>query len=110
MAKPRVLQYVFTASLLLASPFTQAQTPTSEPHTQATVDAGKKLYTSYCARCHGLNMVNTGASFDLRTFPKDARPRFEASVKQGLRAMPAWGSSLSGDELAAIWSYVSAAP
>jgi cytochrome c55X len=68
---------------------------------------GKQLYTSFCARCHGVNMVTTGASFDLRSFPKDQRERFERSVTQGLRAMPAWGTTLTPDELQALWLYVS---
>jgi cytochrome c55X len=68
---------------------------------------GKQLYMSYCARCHGMNMVTTGASFDLRSFPKDQRERFDRSVTQGLRAMPAWGTTLEPDELQALWLYVS---
>lgn len=68
---------------------------------------GRSLYTSFCARCHGMNMVTTGASFDLRSFPKDQRERFERSVSQGLRAMPAWGNTLKPDELASLWLYVS---
>jgi cytochrome c55X len=112
--KPRVVQYLLAASVLLAATFTslttQAQTTTTEPPPQATPEAGKKLYTSYCARCHGLNMVNNGSSFDLRTFPKDAKERFERSVKEGIKAMPAWGNTLSADELLALWAYVSASP
>jgi cytochrome c55X len=72
-----------------------------------TVAQGRQLYTSFCARCHGVNMVNTGASFDLRSFPKDQRERFERSVTQGLRAMPAWGTTFQPDELQALWLYVS---
>jgi mono/diheme cytochrome c family protein len=112
--KLRMLQCLFAACASLTLTFiplnTQAQTTTTEPLTQATIDAGKKLYTSYCARCHGLNMVNTGSSFDLRTFPTYAKERFESSVKEGIKAMPAWGNTFSADELAALWSYVSARP
>jgi cytochrome c55X len=75
--------------------------------TQPSVDRGRSLYSSYCARCHGVNMVTTGASFDLRTFPKDQRERFERSVMQGIRAMPAWGTTLAADELASLWLFVS---
>lgn len=70
--------------------------------------AGRQLYTSFCARCHGMNMVTTGASFDLRSFPKDQRERFVRSVTQGLRAMPAWGTTLKPEDLDALWLYVSA--
>ena len=86
--------------------------PATSPAPPATVAVGsaaqgRSLYTSFCARCHGMNMVTTGASFDLRSFPKDQRDRFERSVSQGLRAMPAWGNMLKPDELASLWLYVS---
>jgi mono/diheme cytochrome c family protein len=81
--------------------------PALAPAAEPSAERGRSLYTSYCARCHGVNMVTTGASFDLRTFPKDQRERFERSVTQGLRAMPAWGNTLSADELASLWLYVS---
>lgn len=67
---------------------------------------GRVIYTNYCARCHGVNMVNTGAAFDLRRFPADQQERFERSVKQGLRAMPAWGAILKPIEVQALWDHV----
>lgn len=74
---------------------------------KSTAMAGQKLYTSYCARCHGVAMVSNGSTFDLRSFPKDQRDRFERSVTQGLRAMPAWGSILKPEEVQSLWLYVS---
>lgn len=68
---------------------------------------GRQLYTSYCARCHGVNMVNTGVSFDLRTFPRDDKERFLRSVRKGLRAMPAWEGRFETEELDSLWLYVS---
>jgi cytochrome c55X len=73
---------------------------------QDETQPGRALYTSYCARCHGVNMVNTGAATDLRKFPKDEEERFVRSVNQGVRAMPAWGSILAPGEVQAIWRYV----
>lgn len=74
-----------------------------------TPERGKQLYQSYCARCHGVNMVNVGgAAFDLRTLGADERERFEHSVTQGVRAMPAWGSILKPADVQALWSYVMA--
>jgi cytochrome c55X len=71
------------------------------------IDQGKRLYTSFCARCHGLNMVSTAAGFyDLRTFPADDRARFTNSVTNGIRAMPAWGSSFKPEEIDTLWAYV----
>lgn len=96
---------VLCATLLPCSVAT-AQAP---PEGAASAALGRSLYTSYCARCHGVNMVSNGASFDLRSFPKDQRERFERSVTQGLRAMPAWGTTFQPDELASLWLFVSAA-
>ncbi|WP_165349677.1 cytochrome c [Methylibium sp. Pch-M] len=98
---------VFAALLgaaLLSGPAALAQAPEGG----ASAALGRSLYTSYCARCHGVNMVSNGASFDLRSFPKDQRERFERSVTQGLRAMPAWGTTFQPDELASLWLFVSA--
>lgn len=72
------------------------------------VAQGRRIYTSNCARCHGLNMVTTGAAFDLRTFPGDQKDRFVRSVTQGVRAMPAWGDRFKADEIDALWAYVTA--
>jgi mono/diheme cytochrome c family protein len=73
----------------------------------ASAGKGRQLYNSYCARCHGLNMVTPGAAFfDLRTLKPDEHDRFERSVTQGVRAMPAWGSILKPDDIQAIWQYV----
>src|SRR4051794_33340849 len=74
-----------------------------------SVDKGHQLYNSFCARCHGLNMVTPGAAFfDLRTLRPDEQERFERSVTQGVRAMPAWGSILKPGDVQAIWQYVMA--
>lgn len=77
--------------------------PTDE---QLLVAKGRQLYTSFCARCHGVNMVTTGAAFDLRNFPSDQPERFERSVNQGVRAMPAWGAILKPADVQALWHFV----
>ena len=82
----------------------------AQPVPAQAADKGRQLYNSYCARCHGLNMVTPGSSFfDLRTLGNDEQDRFERSVNQGLRAMPAWGSILKPDDVQALWAYVSTA-
>jgi mono/diheme cytochrome c family protein len=96
---------VLPICVLLASMHSQACA--QEAAQKPSVEAGRQLYASYCARCHGLNMVNNGATFDLRSFPKDQRERFERSVSQGLRAMPAWGATLKPEDLQALWLFVS---
>lgn len=93
---------VWMAAVLSPAAAQPADTPPS-------AEKGRQLYGSYCARCHGLNMVNSGAvSFDLRTMPADQRDRFERSVNQGLRAMPAWGAILKPDDVQSLWLYVTA--
>ena len=82
-----------------------AQTADAAP----SPERGKQLYNSYCARCHGINMVTPGAAFfDLRTLTPGEQERFERSVTQGLRAMPAWGSILKPADVQALWTYVMA--
>lgn len=89
----------------LAAGLPPAAAQPAEP--QPSVEKGRQLYNSYCARCHGLNMVNPGAaSFDLRTLPASEQERFERSVTQGLRAMPAWGPVLKPGDLQSLWLFV----
>ena len=64
------------------------------------VTEGRSAYTLYCLKCHGPNMVNSGAqSYDLRKFPADQKQRFVTSVKKGKRSMPAWGDILSDEQI-----------
>ena len=72
----------------------------------AFVDLGRKTYTSFCARCHGFNLVMVTGTFDLRRFPQDEKERFVRSVSKGLRAMPAWEGNVKPEEIDAIWAYV----
>jgi mono/diheme cytochrome c family protein len=96
-----------TSSAVQANEATSAQTADRA----ATVATGKKIYTNNCARCHGLNMVASNASFfDLRVFPLDQRERFNSSVTKGIRGMPAWGDTLKREDLDALWAYVSSHP
>lgn len=89
-----------------------AQEPATGPAADAaapapTPERGRRVYTSYCARCHGLNLnVTSSAYFDLRTFPPDEKGRFLESVTRGKRQMPAWGGIVKPDEIEAIWAYL----
>jgi mono/diheme cytochrome c family protein len=70
-------------------------------------EAGRRVYTSYCARCHGINLVSTsGAYFDLRTFPSNDKERFLRSLKEGKRAMPAWEGIVKPQEMELLWAYI----
>lgn len=97
------------AGVSQASADGKAQAPASAeaPHAaESAVDAGRKTYTSYCARCHGINMVTPSGTFDLRTLRPDEKERFVRSVSKGIRAMPAWEGTLKSSEIDAIWSYI----
>jgi cytochrome c55X len=92
---------VTVAALVLATGVAFAQ---SGP---VDAEAGRKVYTSYCARCHGINLVSmSGAYFDLRTFPSDDKERFLRSLKEGKRAMPAWQGIVKPEEMEALWAYI----
>jgi mono/diheme cytochrome c family protein len=71
-----------------------------------TVEAGRKLYTNNCARCHGFNLVNPGTTYDLRRFPLDQNERFVQSVTKGKNQMPAFGDRFGAAELSALWAYI----
>ncbi len=83
----------------VAAPTVEAVPPTPEE--------GRRAYTSFCVRCHGINLaVGSSAYFDLRTFPKDDKARFLESVTKGKRQMPAWGGIVRPDQMEAIWAYI----
>jgi len=70
------------------------------------VKHGAELYEQACSHCHGVEMKTAGTTFDLRTFPKNDKARFNDSVINGKGSMPAWGNKLSADEVNAIYEYV----
>ena len=91
------------------APIAEAANSATQAATPEAIKQGKRVYASACARCHGVNLVNAGAStFDLRTFPLDQKARFVQSVLKGKGAMPAWEGSVTPEEVEALWAYVSA--
>ena len=92
------------ATLAVAAAWSTPQARADEPSPAA--ELGRKNYTSYCARCHGFNLVMVTGTFDLRQFPKDDKERFVRSVSKGVRAMPAWESVIKPEEIDAIWAYI----
>ncbi|MBN8508893.1 MAG: cytochrome c [Burkholderiales bacterium] len=96
-----MMRFVAAAALAAGTTAAAAQTPAEQ------IEAGRRAYTSFCARCHGINLVVTSSAyFDLRTFPGDDKPRFVRSVVEGKRAMPAWGGIVKPEQIEAIWAYV----
>jgi mono/diheme cytochrome c family protein len=98
----RMLRVV--AVVLIAISMTLAQRSAAQDG--AKIAAGETVYNTYCATCHGDNLVSSGQTFDLRRLTADARPRFESSVLKGKGQMPPWQGVLSGDELDQLWHYI----
>lgn len=98
---------VFCAALAAVTAAGAAEDPPPAPAGAPSVEAGRRAYISSCARCHGIGLVSSSSAFyDLRTFPKDDRDRFIASVTHGKRQMPAWNGILKPEAIASIWLYV----
>ena len=70
------------------------------------VQAGADIYERNCSPCHGPRMLEPQAAFNLRTFPRDQRERFNNSIVRGKNQMPPWGDMLKAEELDALWAYV----
>jgi cytochrome c55X len=97
-------RFVWAAALVLAAGVAQAQAPA--PATEE-IQNGRRLYVSFCTRCHGVNLVSPGGAFyDLRTFPADDKERFMRSLREGKRAMPAWDGIIKPHEMEALWAYI----
>jgi cytochrome c55X len=74
----------------------------------AKIAAGEQVYNTYCATCHGDDLVNGGQTFDLRSLGADERPRFEHSVLNGKNQMPPWKGVLNEDQIDQLWHYIRA--
>jgi mono/diheme cytochrome c family protein len=107
MKRPHRLALAFVAAAAVPAA-SYAQQAAAASAGEAEVEAGRKLYISSCQRCHGINLVTNGIGFDLRTFPRTGKERFVRSVTEGVRAMPAWGTTLKPEQLDLIWAYVGA--
>lgn len=97
---------VASAGAQTAAPAAPAAVPTPTLDTAAAIELGRRTYIGMCARCHGINLVTQGIGFDLRRFPQDEQARFNRSVTQGIRAMPALGATLSPAQLEGLWAYI----
>jgi cytochrome c55X len=106
MSRHRRLAPAFVFALVQSASYAQDGPAISASPQE--VEAGRKLYVSACQRCHGINLVTVGIGFDLRTFPRSEKKRFVRSVTDGVRAMPAWGTTLKPEQLELLWAYVGA--
>ena len=67
---------------------------------------GAEIFARNCSPCHGPRMQDPESAFDLRTFPPGEHDRFVRSVTNGKNQMPPWGDLLKGEEIEALWAYV----
>lgn len=74
----------------------------------AKVEAGERVYNTYCFTCHGENLRSSGQTFDLRRLKPDERPRFENSVLNGKGQMPPWKGVLSEQDIDNVWHFIRA--
>jgi len=70
------------------------------------IAAGSEIFARNCSPCHGPRMQDPESAFDLRKFPPGEHDRFVRSVTNGKNQMPAWGDMLRGDDIEALWAYV----
>lgn len=75
----------------------------------AGVLAGKKIYYSYCAVCHGAGVVAHGGLPDLRWMDEDTHKMFDAIVLGGLkheRGMAGFSEHLSPSDAENLHAYI----
>jgi mono/diheme cytochrome c family protein len=70
------------------------------------IATGAEIFARNCSPCHGPRMQDPESAFDLRKFPPGEHDRFVRSVTNGKDQMPAWGDLLKGDDIEALWAYV----
>src|SRR5262245_2644688 len=96
------------AGLALVVPALTADAQDGAPFPPEQIKKGSAIYAQNCAPCHGPQMRDPEAAFDLRKFPRDQKGRFVQSVTKGKNAMPPWGDLFKPDDIDALWAYVAA--
>jgi mono/diheme cytochrome c family protein len=74
----------------------------------AKIEAGETVYNTYCAVCHGDNLVSTGQFPNLRRLTANARAKFDDTVHNGKNQMPPWKDVLSDAQIDQLWHYIRA--
>jgi mono/diheme cytochrome c family protein len=74
----------------------------------AKIEAGETVYNTYCAVCHGDNLVSTGQFPNLRRLTAKDREKFDSTVRNGRNQMPPWKDVVSDPQLDQLWSYIRA--
>jgi mono/diheme cytochrome c family protein len=101
----RVAAAIGLASVLWLMPIVCAE---EAPPDKAKIDAGETVYSTYCAVCHGDNLISTGQFPNLRRLTAKDREKFETTVRNGRNQMPPWKDVLSDAQIDQAWSYIRA--
>jgi len=76
---------------------------------KAQVEQGRVLFATYCARCHGNEVVSGGETPDLRYADAETHKVFEQIVRGGIRreeGMPSFANDLTSAQVHLIEAYV----
>ena len=109
----RLLTFALGGSATLPS-VEQAGRPLPTPTyqvaaTRQEIEEGGALYGRFCFRCHGSNVVSSGAVPDLRYATTSTHQMFEQIVRGGARrvqGMPSFSADLTPDQVRFIQAYV----
>jgi mono/diheme cytochrome c family protein len=85
------------------APAVLAQEPLPD---RAKIEAGESVYSTYCAPCHGDQLVSTGQFPNLRRLTPSDRTKFASTVRDGRNQMPPWRGALSDEQIDQIWAYI----
>jgi mono/diheme cytochrome c family protein len=94
------------AALLWCAPAVAQDKTQEQNFSPQQIAAGAEIFARNCSPCHGPRMRDPESAFDLRKFPPTEHDRFVRSVTNGKNQMPAWGDLLKGEEIEALWAYV----
>jgi mono/diheme cytochrome c family protein len=73
---------------------------------RAKIEAGETVYSTYCAPCHGDQLVSTGQFPNLRRLTPADRAKFDSTVRDGRNQMPPWRGVVSDKQIDQIWAYI----
>lgn len=106
-----ILVYALGGDVPLSAPepMPAASVPPPSTADEASIAAGRTLYFSYCAACHGDGAVAAGGIPDLRHMDSETHQSFDAIVRGGVRhekGMAGFAQVLSQQQAASIHAYI----
>jgi mono/diheme cytochrome c family protein len=104
---------LLSVAALLLPAAAAAQGPAAGPQVSDQVYEGWRQYSVHCARCHGQDVLGNPVAANLLVTvapggPTSDRKAFSEVVAKGrtARGMPAFGETLSPEQIDAIYAYV----